>query len=156
MDVDLIATYLAGPELLYSAVEDLTDDQLDQHPIEGQWSIREVICHLADFEPIYADRMKRVIVENEPRFGGADPSAFAARLGYRVRSVETEITLIRAVRRQMADILNSLPDDAFTRTGIHPRDGALSLAVLLSRITNHIPHHLQFLAAKRRALRCEI
>jgi hypothetical protein len=27
----------------------------------GQWSTQEGGCHLADYKPIYADRMKRVI-----------------------------------------------------------------------------------------------
>ena len=148
----LIDKYLAGPDLLRHAVDDLTEVQLDEHPIEGRWSIREVVCHLADFEPIYADRMKRVIAEEQPRFNGGDPGLFAARLAYRKRSVENELAVIKSVRLQMAVILRSLSKADFERSGMHPREGALTLTVLLQRITDHLPHHLGFIDAKRRAL----
>ncbi len=52
-------------------------EQLDAHPVPGKWSICEVVCHIADYEPVYADRMKRVIAENE--FGGTVSFIEAAR-----------------------------------------------------------------------------
>lgn len=52
----------------------------------------------------------------------------------------------------MARILWSLPTDGFERTGIHSADGPMTLRTLLERITNHIPHHVQFVAEKRQAM----
>jgi hypothetical protein len=60
----------------------MSEEQLDARPVEDKWSTRLVICHLADFEPIYADRMKRVIAEQCPTFHGGDPDTFAARRLY--------------------------------------------------------------------------
>jgi len=60
----LIADYLAGPEILRSAVAGMTREQLDACPIPGKWSTKQVVCHIADFEPVDVDRMKRVIAEN--------------------------------------------------------------------------------------------
>ena len=57
----LIEEYLAGPGVLRRAVAGMTRDQLLARPIAGKWSSQEVVYHLADYEPIYADRMKRVI-----------------------------------------------------------------------------------------------
>jgi uncharacterized damage-inducible protein DinB len=87
----LIDEYLAGPRRLRSAVEGMTGEQLDAAPIPGKWTTRQVVCHLADFEPIYADRMKRVIAEERPTFFGGDPDVFAARLAYAARDVEEEL-----------------------------------------------------------------
>jgi uncharacterized damage-inducible protein DinB len=153
MNAELINSYLAGAALVRQAVDDLTDAQLDAHPIACRWSIRQVVCHLADFEPIYADRMKRVVAEERPTFAGGDPGMFAARLSYGHRPLANELKVIESVRRQMAVILFSLSTDDFQRTGMHPRNGALTLATLLQRITDHIPHHLRFIEAKRHALR---
>ena len=60
----------------------MTGDQLLARPIPGKWSTQEVVCHLADYEPIYADRMKRVIALQEPELLPGDPGLFAARLAY--------------------------------------------------------------------------
>jgi hypothetical protein len=60
---DLISGYCAGPQMLRVAVAGMTADQLDARPIPGKWSTKRVICHIADFEPMCVDRMKRVIAE---------------------------------------------------------------------------------------------
>ena len=73
----LIDDYLAGPQKLGAAVAGMTAEQLDVRPIPGKWSTNRVICHMADFEPVYVDRMKRVIAENEPTLFSGDPNLFA-------------------------------------------------------------------------------
>src|SRR6266403_1283957 len=76
----LIEQYLAGTNLLTRAVSGMTGEQLLARPIPGKWSTLEVVCHLADYEPIYADRMKRVLALKEPELLQGDPGLFASRL----------------------------------------------------------------------------
>jgi uncharacterized damage-inducible protein DinB len=148
----LIEEYLAGPDLLRRALAGMTRDQLLARPIPGKWSTHEVVCHLADYEPIYADRMKRVIALEEPELLKGDPKLFAARLAYRHRDIEEELSIIELTRKQMSRILRSLTTADFQRRGGHSRDGMLTLEVLLQRITDHIPHHVRFIEEKRRAM----
>jgi hypothetical protein len=148
----LIEQYLAGPGLLRRAVADMTREQLLARPIPGKWSTPEVVCHLADYEPNYADRMKRVIALKEPELLQGDPGLLATRLAYDQRGVEEELALIEITRKQMAWILRALTPEDFQRQGGHSRDGALTLEVLLQRVTAHIPHHVRFIEEKRRAL----
>ena len=149
---ELIDQYIAGPSLLREAVDGLTDRQLDLTPIPGRWSTRQVICHIADFEPIYADRIKRVIAEENPTFFGGDPDVFATHLAYSYRQVSDELKLIEAVRQQVATILGTLSAADFQRIGTHSEDGKMSLKTLLQNITNHIPHHVQYIREKRQAM----
>ncbi len=139
----LIDEYLAGPKLLRQAVAGMTDEQLDARPVAGKWSTRQVVCHIADFEPIYADRMKRVIAERHPTFFGGDPDTFAAALAYDKRAVAEELELVAAVRSQWARFCALLSEADFQRTGNHSDDGTLTLETLLTRITKHVPHHMQ-------------
>lgn len=148
----LINDYVNGADQLRKAVAGMTDAQLDATPVPGKWSTRQVICHIADFEPVYADRMKRVIAEQQPKLASGDPDLFSASLAYDKRPVQDELDLIAVVRRQMAVILRTLTAEDFQRTGIHSSDGPLTLETLLKRITGHVPHHVQFIAEKRKAL----
>jgi uncharacterized damage-inducible protein DinB len=148
----LIEQYTAGPGLLRRAVAGMTREQLLARPIPGKWSIQEVVCHLADYETIYAERMKRVIALREPALLPGDPGLFAARLAYDRRDVEEELAFVELARRQMARILRALKPEDFQRRGVHSRDGALTLEDLLQRVTAHIPHHVRFVEDKRRAL----
>jgi hypothetical protein len=149
---ELIANYLAGPQLLRDAIAGMTAKELNAAPVPGKWSTRQVICHIADFEPVYADRMKRVVAEDNPPLRGGDPDVFAANLAYDDRDIEEELHLIEAVRRHVARILKTLPEETFQRTGQHSEDGPLSLEILLKRITGHIPHHVKFIEEKKKAL----
>ncbi len=149
----LIEDYSSGPQKLRDAIAGVTPEQIDAAPVPGKWSTRQVICHLADFEPVYADRMKHVIAEDQPTFAGGFHQQFAEHLAYDKRDIEEELTLIDTVRSQMVRVLRSLSSEAFERTGIHSVEGPMTLRTLLERITNHIPHHVQFIEEmKRKAL----
>jgi uncharacterized damage-inducible protein DinB len=149
---EMINTYLEGPKTLRRAVAGMTREQAAARPIAGKWSTLEVVCHLADFDPILADRMKRVIAEDKPQLIGADENRFAAALAYADRDLEEELTIIEKTRQQMARILKKLPPQALSRTGLHNERGELSLEKLLATSTNHIPHHVKFIEEKRKAL----
>ena len=148
----LIGGYCAGPQMLRAAVAGMTAEQLDARPIPGKWSTKQVICHIADFEPVYVDRMKRVIAENEPTLLSGDPDLFAARLAYDQRDVAVELDFIEAARKHMEPILRSLRPEDFLRKGNHSEAGPITLEKLLTNITNHIPHHVKFIDEKRAAL----
>lgn len=147
-----IENYAAGARLLRTAVDGLSRDQLLARPIAGKWSTLEVVCHIADFEPIFADRMKLVLAEDRPVLAGADENRFHAVLAYHDRELEEELAIIENTRAQMARILRTLPDEAFQRVGVHSERGPITVEKLLSLVSNHIPHHLPFLHEKRRAL----
>jgi uncharacterized damage-inducible protein DinB len=149
---ELIEEFAAGPQKLRQAIAGMTPEQIDAAPVAGKWSTRQVICHLADFEPVYADRMKHVIAEDQPTFPGGFARQFAEHLAYDKRDIEEELRLIDVVRSQMVRILRSLPSEAFERTGIHAVRGPMTLWTLLEAITNHIPHHVRFIEEKKQAM----
>jgi len=148
----LVNDYLAGPKMLRDAVRGLTRAQLLARPVAGKWSTLEVICHLVDFDPIIADRMKRVIAEERPALLGADENLFAAALAYHDRDLEEELTILHKTRSQMARILGKLPDTALERVGVHNERGPRTLEQLVQTAIAHIPHHVKFIDEKRRAL----
>jgi uncharacterized damage-inducible protein DinB len=149
---DLTSHYAAGVDELRRALAGMIEEQLKARPIPGKWSTLEVVCHLADFDPILSDRMKRVIAEHNPQLIGADEKRFAAALAYHDRDLEEELALIAKTRQQMARILRTLPADALQRTGVHSERGPVTLEKLLSQATNHIRHHVPFILEKKRAL----
>ena len=149
---ELIDSYLDGVQTLREAVAGMSREQLQARPVPGQWSTLEVVCHLADFDPIVADRMKRVIAEDRPALLGADEKRFAAALAYHQREPEEELAVIDKTPRSMARVLRTLPEEALARVGVHNERGPLTLEDLLKGAINHIQHHVRFIHEKRRAL----
>src|SRR5216684_5665357 len=91
---ELIESYLDGTTTLRQAVAGMNREQLLARPVPGKWSTLEVVCHLADFDPILADRMKRVIAEDRPALLAADENRFAAALAYHDRDAQEELALV--------------------------------------------------------------
>ena len=84
---DLISAYESGPQRLRDAVAGLTPEQLRARPVEGRWSTLEVVCHLADCEQFFADRMKRTIATDRPLLLGAQGGRYPEPLRYHDRDV---------------------------------------------------------------------
>lgn len=149
---ELIITYLAGAEAVRQAVDGLSAAQVRARPVAGMWSPLEVVCHLADSEALFADRMKRVLAEDRPPLPFADPERFAAALAYHERDAAEEVAFIGLLRRQMARILQAQPAAAWQRVGVHSKEGERTLEQLLRKAVDHLEHHLGHLRAKRQTL----
>lgn len=150
--IGLVEQYAAGPAALREAVRGMSAEQLGAQPVAGKWSTLQVVCHLADFEIVGADRIKRVIAEDRPTLPDGDENLFATRLGYERRDVEEELRVIESIRAQVTRILRGLKDEDFGRIGNHTAAGPLTLQQLVERKVNHIPHHVRFIAEKRKAM----
>jgi uncharacterized damage-inducible protein DinB len=148
----MIDEYLAGVAVLRQAVAGLNREQLLARPVAGKWSTLEVVCHLSDFEPIFADRMKRVLALDNPPLMGADENKFAATLAYHDRDAEEELAIVDNTRKQMARILRKQPAEVLARIGAHSERGPRTLEQLLQGAIGHITHHVKFVHEKRKAL----
>jgi hypothetical protein len=130
----------------------MSQEQLLARPIPGKWSTMEVVAHIADFEVIAVDRLTVIIAEQNPMLPGRNEQQYAARLAYHDRDLEEQLQLIDICRSHTLRILNTLPDDAWSRQGTHTEAGPLTLTQQLERATNHLEHHLPFIQHKKQAL----
>jgi uncharacterized damage-inducible protein DinB len=149
---ELILAYESGPEAVRSSVRGLSIDQLRARPVAGRWSTLEVLCHLADSEQFFADRMKRTIALERPLLLGVDAPRYPEPLRYQDRDPEEEVALITLTRSQMARVLGSLGEEAWGRTAVHSETGVVTLRQLVLHAINHVGHHLSFVGEKKRAL----
>jgi hypothetical protein len=148
----LIDQFLAGIDTLREAVAGMTPEQWSARPVAGRWSTLEVVCHLVDSEQAWCHRMKRVIAEDRPLLIGYDESRFASALAYQGRDMAGELDLFDRQRRQMAAVLRGLPEDAWSRVGVHSERGLETLEEMVGIEAEHVFHHVRHVRDKRRAL----
>src|SRR5947209_17969420 len=113
MDRRLIEEYIAGGPKLRRAVVGLSPEDLTARPGPGKWSILELVIHLADSDCISIDRMKRMLIEDNPTLLYADETAYVDRLFTHQQSLEDALVLLETGRRQWARALRLLPAEAF-------------------------------------------
>jgi len=148
----VIDRYAEGGLLLAQAASGLTPEQARARPDPGAWSIAELVAHLLDADLVLADRMKRVIAEEDPPLPAFDHDAWVARLDSHAMPVDEAAALFAANRKWMARVLRAQDESAFARFGVHSQTGRQTLAEILVKAANHLDHHLKFLYAKRAKL----
>ena len=151
---ELADQYLAGAAQLRAAVAGMTREQLVARPVAGKWSTLEVVCHVSDFDPILVERMKRILAlaSDVPLLLAADENLFLKALNYDARDVNEELAVIDATRAQTARIIRGLTPEQLQLTGNHNKRGLQTLEKVIQMACNHVPHHLAFIAEKRKAL----
>ena len=152
MDVAVIDAYEAGGATLRRAAEGLSDAQLKARPGPGLWSILEVVVHLTDSDMIAIDRMKRIVIEDNPPLLYADETAYVDKLCTHDQSLDDALTLFEAGRRQWARVLRRLPAEAFGRAGTHNRKGRVTLGEMVKSYVDHVDYHVKFIRDKRERL----
>ena len=125
-----------------------SDEDLDRRPADGGWTAREVAHHLADIEAHGYIRLRRLIAEDGPVLEGHDEPAYVRRLHYD-RPIEPSVAVMRSVREASVQLLESIDEAEWSRTGIHTESGPYSVEGWL-RIYASQPHEH---AAQIRAVR---
>lgn len=117
-------------------------ETLNAKSVPGKWSAHEQLAHLARYHQIFLQRIDRILTEDVPEFpryrAEDDPDwpAWA--------SLSTSQLLVRisSIRSKLMARLQSLNEEDFERTGVHPKFGAMSLSVWLEFFLVHEAHHL--------------
>jgi hypothetical protein len=150
--IDEIDLYAGQEGDLANAIAGLAREDLLAVPVPNTWSIQQIILHLVDSDLILADRMKRVIAEENPLLIGFDESKFAAQLRYDLMDANLACEVFKGNRRLMSVLLKHIPDTVFQRTGVHNERGKVTLLDLMKNATRHVVHHLKFVHEKRKLL----
>ncbi|QEL13764.1 DinB family protein [Limnoglobus roseus] len=146
------AQYRQGAADLRAAVAGMTREQVTARPVPGKWSTLEVVAHLADFEPILVERMKRILATDDAKVLPADENLFAKALHYDARDLAEELAVVDATRASTARIIEKLTPEQLARTGEHVVKGPVTLESVIQMAIRHINTHLPFIAEKRKAL----
>lgn len=147
---DILERLRRGPELLAVATTGAAGPELDFKPGNG-WSVRQIVCHLADAEGAAAMRFRQLIAEENPTLPAWDQNAWAEKLGYEKRKISQALELFRVVRQSNYEVVRDLPEEAFARTGTHTERGQFSLLQLTRLVAEHVEHHVHQIAATRAA-----
>lgn len=138
-----LAAFADAPTQLSAALTGLDNVQIHFAPVEGEWSINEIIVHLADAEVFYYERMRKTIAEDTPNISSFDENAFASRLSYGTQSFGLGLALFAALRNSSAALLAMLPPEAWERACNHPERGVMTLYDLFAASLGHSSAHLE-------------
>ena len=144
----LLATYTEPALEIVRVVRDLSERDLDRRESPDDWSVRQIVHHLADVEVGDAMRLRLMLAHDGPLITAYDEERFAARLHYD-RPVETSLAVFEALRASNASLVERMSADDWSRRGHHEERPRYSVEILVERSIAHDRAHL---AQIRRAL----
>ena len=138
---ELLERFRRGPELVAAALTGAAGSEVDFKPAPDQWSVRQVVAHLADSEIVGCTRFRRTIAEDNPTIEWYDEKAWADKLDYAKRKYSFSLETFRRIRAENYELLKDLPGEAWSRPCDHTRFGPMTLQDLLKLYAEHAEGH---------------
>lgn len=152
---ETVVSYLIGgieatPAILSALLKgrDRTDPIWDDRPDPNRFTLREVLAHLADWDPIFLERVNRTLSEDHPFLASVDEGAICAERNYDLQDPLANLDRMRQSRPQLVAALRDIPEDAWERTAIREFVGDLDLLQLTSMILSHDSYHIKQVAER--------
>ncbi len=148
---ELMETYLSGVDLLNSAVEKISETEMDRRPARPDaWTIREHLIHLVDSEVNGFIRIKSIIAQPGSECYVMDEELWTRNLCGKIEDVGRYLQLFALIRSIVYNLLKDEPDgnwtmNYFTRTyGGETKHITLKDGIEL--YCNHLTMHLDYIA----------
>jgi DinB superfamily len=106
-----------------------------------QWTIHEIVVHIADSEANRFVRLRRLIAEPGQAVTAYDENAWARRLNYESQSPADALQLFRWLRHNRHVLILSLPEAAWAHTIQQPENGLMSMNDWLEVYARHVSDH---------------
>jgi uncharacterized damage-inducible protein DinB len=146
-----IATLAALAENLRSAVEGLSDTQLNTPYREGGWSVRQLVHHVADSHMNAYLRIRLALTEDWPAITAYNEKAWAELTDARTAPVQVSLDLIQALHDRWTLLLRSLSEEQWQRGYIHPVNGRQTIAEAVALYDWHSRHHVAHIEELRKS-----
>lgn len=138
---ELLERFRRGAEVVAATTTGAAGAELDWTPAPGKWSVRQILCHMADSEIVGAERFRRIIAEENPAIVAYDQDAWARNLDWTRRRVAQAIETFRRLRAENYELLSDLPEAAYERAATHSERGRMTLGQMLEIYARHAEKH---------------
>ena len=121
--------------------DSLPEESLSIPHEPGEWTVKEILQHIADDERIYAYRVLRFARNDLTELPGFDPDVVAAHSGASDRSLASLLDEYVTVRESTLSLFRGFPEEALTRIGT-ANGNPMSVRAGALHIAGHELHHL--------------
>jgi hypothetical protein len=143
-DRDPLAVIAATASELSTRTAGLSAEEVNRAPAPGKWSLRQIVCHLADTEIAFGFRLRQALAEPNHVIQPFDQDRWAEH--YEGYDLAAALEAFRAMRRWNLLLISSLKPEDFARPLSHPERGAMTFRTLVETMAGHDLNHLKQLS----------
>jgi uncharacterized damage-inducible protein DinB len=146
-----LTSFHGGLAALEAAVSGLSDDALDAVPSSGGWTVRQIVHHLADGDDIWKLAIKIAIGHDDAAFDLGwyqvmPQQEWADRWAYGSRPIHASLSLLKASREHVLQLLDTTPDAWHRAVLLRKPDGQMEripVGFIVGMQAEHVFHHLK-------------
>ncbi len=106
--------YKQGGDELASVLAGLSESDLDLVRAPGEWSIRQIVHHIAETDTLFLLAIKTALAQSGSTYvrNPYDQDIWVKALDYSGRSIEPSLALTRAIRSHISQLLQHVPNNS--------------------------------------------
>jgi uncharacterized damage-inducible protein DinB len=114
--------------------------RLGQTPAPGKWSAREILCHLADCEVVFAFRLRQAVAEEHHVIQPFDQDKWAA--SYLAYDGAAALSVFSSLRQWNILFIKNASPQMLEKRLTHPERGEMSFQNIIETMAGHDINHL--------------
>lgn len=123
-------------------IANLGEGRLDEAIRPGAWTARQVLHHAADAATVLCERIRLALTEERPTIKPFEEDLWVELIDAKTAPAELSLAMLEGTLGRMAQLLASLPAEAYQRELAHPQQGILKLDRVCSYLDWHGRHHV--------------
>lgn len=147
MHAYLLPCLNSGPLAIERMIAAIAPGEYDRALEPGRFTPREIVAHLADWEPILRARIRQAVESPGSTIEPHDEDQMAVDHGYASADVHDKVELYKAERRLTAEYACSLTRAELAHLVTHPERGEQSAEDLVGMLLGHDMYHVEQLSA---------
>ena len=140
-----------GPCILENALAGLSDSELDYTPLNGGWTIRQIIHHIADGDDLWKTYIKIALGNEQAEFSlqwysVLPQTEWAKRWNYEKRSIDVSLALFKANRDHILQLLEHASDGWTKSAQFRDTKGEIEIVpvgFVIQMQADHVVHHVK-------------
>jgi FMN phosphatase YigB (HAD superfamily) len=139
----LIAVMLSTPAVISGFLSGLTDLNLTHRPIQNEWSLTEIVCHMRDTElEVNLPRLRMLLELDDPFIPARVTNAWAEERDYNNQAIVLALEEFTSARMDMLELLRGLKGE-WKRKARHAIFGPTDLFELVNFMVEHDKLHIR-------------
>jgi DinB superfamily len=134
-------------------VLDDAGSDLRQRPVRGEWSVLELLGHLADAEMVMSGRYRWTVSQDQPPLLGYDQDQWVTRLHHNEDQPEALLAVFAGLREANLHLWGRASADDRARVAMHAERGPESYELMFRMLAGHDRFHLNQMRDTLRQLR---
>jgi len=117
----------------------LGPEGLERSTAPGKWTAREILCHLADCELVFAYRLRQTLAEDHHQIQPFDQDQWART--YSACTAQAALAAFTALRTWNVLLIDSVSEADFDKPVSHPERGTMTFRTIVETMGGHDLNH---------------